>query len=287
MERLQKILAQAGIASRRKCEEIIAAGRVTINGVVQTELGTKADPAKHRIEVDGKPISIERKVCLMLHKPTSYVTTVTDPEGRRTVMSLVEEVQERLYPVGRLDYDTSGLLLLTNDGDLTERLLHPSHELAKVYRVTVLGMPEKATVQQLRSGIQLEDGMTKPAEVRTLRHHPRESVLEITIYEGRNRQVRRMFDAVGHPVKRLKRVQFGPLKLDTLQTGKWRYVTEEEWKELYLSAELTPPAYTGDPKTKSTASTGRDFAVKRKTSKRSGNKATGPAAAGRQRRRSF
>lgn len=287
MERLQKILAQAGIASRRKCEEVIAAGRVTVDGVVQTELGTKADPFKQRIEVDGNPISLERKVCILLHKPTSYVTTVTDPEGRRTVMDLVESVKERVYPIGRLDYDTSGLLLLTNDGELTEKLLHPSHELPKVYRVTVLGMPEREIIQKLKSGVQLEDGMTKPAQVRTLRNHPKESVLEITIHEGRNRQVRRMFEAVGHPVKRLKRVQFGPLYLGSLATGKWRWLTEEEWEQLYLSADLTPPLYSGAEQKKSDTAKGRDFAARRKTFKRSGNKAQGPSGSGRTRRRSY
>lgn len=243
MERLQKILAQAGIASRRKCEELIQSGRVSVDGVVQTELGSKADATKQRIEVDGKPILLERKICVMLNKPTSYVTTVTDPEGRRTVMDLLQDIPERLYPVGRLDYDTSGLLLFSNDGDLTQSLLHPSHELEKVYRVTIIGMPERDVLQKLRNGIQLEDGPTQPAKVRTLRNHPRESVLEVTIREGRNRQIRRMFEAVGFPVKRLKRVEFGPLTLAGLASGRWRKLTEEEWSGLYSNAHLTAPPY--------------------------------------------
>lgn len=258
MERLQKILAQAGVASRRKCEELIAGGRVTVDGVIQTELGSKADPQKQRIEVDGKPIALERKVCMVLHKPTSYVTTVTDPEGRRTVMDLIRDVPERLYPVGRLDYDTSGLLLLTNDGQLTQKLLHPSHQFPKVYRVTVLGMPERTTLAQLRSGVELDDGMTQPAKVHVLRQHPRESVVEITIHEGRNRQVRRMFEAVGYPVKRLKRVQFGPLVLDALQTGKWRLLTEDEWEQLYKSVDLPAPEFPGKKERDSVASKRRN-----------------------------
>lgn len=258
MERLQKILAQAGVASRRKCEELIAGGRVTVDGVIQTELGSKADPQKQRIEVDGKPIALERKVCMVLHKPTSYVTTVTDPEGRRTVMDLIRDVPERLYPVGRLDYDTSGLLLLTNDGQLTQKLLHPSHQFPKVYRVTVLGMPERTTLAQLRSGVELDDGMTQPAKVHVLRQHPRESVVEITIHEGRNRQVRRMFEAVGYPVKRLKRVQFGPLVLDALQTGKWRLLTEDEWEQLYKSVDLPAPEFPGKKEHDSVASKRRN-----------------------------
>jgi 23S rRNA pseudouridine2605 synthase len=243
MERLQKVLAHAGIASRRKCESLILEGRVTVDGVVCTELGTKVNPHKQVIAVDGKAIQAEQKVCFILHKPTSCVTTVSDPEGRRTVMDLLEGIQERVYPVGRLDYDSSGLVLLTNDGELTNRLLHPSYKLDKVYRVTVIGMPEPPVLKQLRSGIKLEDGITAPAEVRVLRKHPLESVLEITIHEGRNRQVRRMFEAIEHPVKRLKRVKFGPLALGNLPPGKWRPLDAEEWKALYEAANLPVPPY--------------------------------------------
>jgi 23S rRNA pseudouridine2605 synthase len=243
MERLQKVLAQAGIASRRKAEELIVAGRVTVDGKVVQELGTKADPKRQVIAVDGRPIRLQRTVNLILHKPTSYVTTVSDPLGRRTVLDLLHGVEERVYPVGRLDYDTSGLLLLSNDGELTNQLLHPKYHVQKVYRATVLGMPERQTIEQLRRGVVLEDGPTAPAEVEVLRLHPLESVLEISIYEGRNRQVRRMFDHVGHPVKRLKRVRFGPLVLDGLRPGQWRWLTEEEWNQLYEAAGLTPPPY--------------------------------------------
>lgn len=243
MDRLQKILAHAGIASRRKCEELIVGGHVTVDGVVCRELGTKADVRKQRIEVDGHPIETERKICILLHKPTSYVSTVRDPEGRRTVMDLVDEVPERVYPVGRLDYDTSGLLLLTNDGELSNRLLHPGRELAKIYRVTVIGMPTQADIMRLRNGIQLEDGPTSPAEVLALRNHPRESVFDLTIHEGRNRQVRRMFDAIGYPVKRLKRVQFGPLELGSMPPAHWRMLSRLEWTALYHSVSLEAPAF--------------------------------------------
>lgn len=240
-ERLQKVLARAGVASRRKCEELIKAGRVKVDGVVCTTLGIKVDPATQEIEVDDRRIQLEPPVCVMLHKPTSYVTTVMDPQGRRTVMDLVRDIPVRLYPVGRLDYDTTGLLLLTNDGELTSRLLHPSHELDKVYRVTVVGMPEHTDIARLEQGVQLEDGLTSPARVRWLRKHPLESVLEITIHEGRNRQIRRMMEAVGYPVKRLKRVAFGPLRLGDLPPGRWRFLMQEEWSALYQAAGLPVP----------------------------------------------
>lgn len=241
--RLQKVLAQAGVASRRACEQLIIDGRVRVNGEVCTLLGTKVNPATDRVEVDDEIITAETVVAYMLHKPTSVVTTVTDPEGRRTVLDLMEGVSERVFPVGRLDYDTTGLLLLSNDGRLTHRLLHPSHLIDKVYRVTVLDIPERQALDQLRSGVPLDDGVTHPAEVRMLRTHPRESVIEITIHEGRNRQVRRMFESVGLIIKRLKRVQFGPLDLGNLAPGQWRLLTREEWQALYTSVELPVPSY--------------------------------------------
>ena len=243
MERLQKVLAQAGIASRRKCETLIVDGRVTVDDTVVTELGFRVNAQSQRIEVDGKPIHLEEKVCLVLHKPTSRITSVSDPEGRKTVMDLLSDVPERVYPVGRLDYDTSGLLLLTNDGTLTQRLLHPSFLTDKVYRVTVLGMVDKALIQVLQTGVELDDGMTAPARVQVLRQHPRESVVELTIHEGRNRQVRRMFEALDLPVKRLKRIQFANILLGTLATGSWRILTREEWRQLYEMADLPVPTY--------------------------------------------
>jgi 23S rRNA pseudouridine2605 synthase len=237
---LQKVLASAGVASRRKCEELIQEGRVTVDGVTVQELGTKVDPDKQRIAVDGKIVEQAAKTVILMHKPTACITSVTDPEGRKTVMDFLPEKFARVFPVGRLDYDTSGLLLLTNDGELAHRLMHPSHELDKVYRATVIGMPEKDTLKQLQAGIELEDGMTSPARVQVLRHHPQESVLEITIHEGRNRQIRRMMEAVGFPVKRLKRIQLGPLTLKRVGPGHWRELDAEERYQLYASVGLTP-----------------------------------------------
>lgn len=243
LERLQKVLARSGVASRRHCETLITDGKVTVDGVVCTVLGTKVNPLTQRIEVDGKPVTAEPAMAVILHKPTSYVTTVTDPEGRRTVMDLVTDIPYRIYPVGRLDYETAGLLLFSNDGELVNRLLHPSHSIDKVYRVTVLDMPDKSAIAQLRDGIQLEDGRTQPADVSVLRMHPRESVLELTIHEGRNRQVRRMFEAVKLIVKRLKRIQFGSLLLGNLRSGAWRGLTQKEWSDLYKSVGLSVPDY--------------------------------------------
>lgn len=242
MERLQKVLAHAGVASRRKCETLIEEGRVTVDGVPVTELGYKVDPSKQVVAVDGKPVQAEKKVVLLLNKPTAYVSTVSDPEGRRTVMSLLPQMAERVYPIGRLDYDTSGLLLFTNDGSLTERLLHPSRDIEKVYRVTVTGTVEREARRALAEGIELEDGVTAPAVVEMMRQGD-ESVVQIAIHEGRNRQVRRMFDHLHLPVKRLKRIAFGPIDLGHLKTGEWRLLDPAEWKALYRSVELTPPPY--------------------------------------------
>lgn len=244
-ERLQKFLARAGVASRRKSEQMIVDGKVTVDGQVITELGSLVDPDKQTVTVDGKRVEVEEITCILLNKPVSYVTTVADPEGRRTVMDLIGGVGVRVYPVGRLDYESSGLLLMTNDGDLTYRLLHPKFHLEKTYRVTVMGMPESHVLKSLQSGIELEDGMTSPARITVLRHHPQESVLEVTIYEGRNRQVRRMFEAIDHPVKRLKRIRFGPLRVDQVASGHWRRLRTGELAALYKSVGLEPPKDAG------------------------------------------
>lgn len=242
MERLQKVLAQAGVASRRKCEELIQAGRVQIDGKVCSQMGVRVNPDEQNITVDGQPIQLQPKYAMILNKPTSYVTTAADPEGRRTVMDLVD-TSRRLYPVGRLDYDTSGLLLLTNDGELANRLMHPRYKIKKTYRATVMGMPDKAALQALMSGIALEDGITEPAQVSVLRHHPGESVVELTIHEGKNRQVRRMFESIGHEVKRLKRIAYGPLELKGLMTGQTRLLQRHEWQALYAAVDLAPPPW--------------------------------------------
>lgn len=228
MERLQKVIAQSGLASRRKAEEWIAAGRVKVNGRVVTTPGVKVDPASDTVEVDGVPLAVETPVYLMLHKPAGYVTTARDPQGRPTVLDLVREVSQRVYPVGRLDYNTRGLLLLTNDGPLAYRLTHPSFGVVKVYRARLRGAVTDEAIRRLRQGVLLDDGITAPARVRLLsREHPY-SWIEIGIHEGRNRQVRRMAQAVGFPVVELIRVRFGPLALGDLPEGKFRRLQENE-----------------------------------------------------------
>ena len=233
-ERLQKIISQAGIASRREAEEIIKAGRVKVNGKVVTELGVKAVPGIDKIVVDGKLITSEKNVYILLYKPKGVVTSLRDPEGRKTVTSLLPDVKERVYPVGRLDYNTEGLLLLTNDGELTHALTHPSHEIAKTYHVKVLGRPTDAQIDKLRSGIKLEDGMTAPSMVHMQQydHEKNITLLEVIIHEGRNRQVRRMFDAIGHPVRNLKRVQMASLTLVGLGRGRYRHLESHEVAQL-------------------------------------------------------
>jgi len=229
-ERLQKVLANAGIASRRKCEELITAGKVMVNGEVVTELGVKADPTVDVITVSGKPIKKEKKIYIMFNKPKGVITSVSDPQGRSVVTDYLKEIKERLYPVGRLDYDSEGLLLLTNDGDLAHKLTHPSHHVPKTYHATVERVPHGNALEKLQSGIKLEDGMTAPAEVEYHDIDPegKFATIAITIHEGRNRQVRRMFDAIHHPVTRLKRISFAGLFLNNLQRGKHRNLSVEE-----------------------------------------------------------
>jgi len=231
--RLQKYLSQCGVASRRKCEEIIRAGRVAVDGVVVTEMGVRVEEGA-RVLVDGKPALREaEKRYILYHKPMGEVSTVSDPEGRATVLSRFRDFPVRLYPVGRLDYDTEGLLLLTNDGELTQNLLHPSREVDKVYLVRVRGDVEAEALRGLREGVPLDDGRkTARAGVRVTRRTGDEAVLLVTIHEGRNRQVRRMFDAVGYTVLMLRRVRFGPLALGSLQRGQWRELTEEEVRKV-------------------------------------------------------
>lgn len=236
MERLQKVLAHAGVASRRHCEELIVQGNVQVNGKVVRELGTRVDPATDKILVNGRPISLEQHVYLLLYKPTGVITSVTDPQGRRVVTDLLKGIKERVYPVGRLDYDTSGLLLLTNDGELANKLAHPSYEIDKVYRAWVKGVPSQEKVNSLASGIRLDDGMTAPGEARLLKKtssHDK-SLIELTIHEGRNRQVRRMCDAIGHPVQSLERIRLGFLTLEGLQPGQYRPLTSTEVEKLKL-----------------------------------------------------
>ncbi|WP_418789972.1 pseudouridine synthase [Phosphitispora sp. TUW77] len=238
MERLQKYLARAGVASRRSCEELIARGMVKVNGEIVTEMGVKIDPDNDKIQVRGKLITKpEKKVYLMLNKPKGYVTTLKDPQGRPKVTDLLTGIEQRVYPVGRLDFDTEGLLLLTNDGDVTYGLTHPKHELGKTYVVTVKGVPDRDKLNRFAKGLRLADGITAPAKVRLVRKKGNNGVLEITIYEGRNRQIRRMCETVGHPVLELKRVSMGFLRLDGLEEGKFRHLTKEEISKLIKSVK--------------------------------------------------
>ncbi|MGG1515187.1 pseudouridine synthase [Paenibacillus oryzisoli] len=234
MERLQKVLAEAGIASRRKCEEIILAGRVQVNGEVVTTLGVKVNTEEDEIKVDGRAIGQQQKIYVMLNKPKGVITSATDPGGRKVVTDYLPGIKERVYPVGRLDYDTEGLLLLTNDGEFAHLLTHPKHHVPKTYLATVKGVPHGSLLDKLKMGIQLEDGMTAPAEVEYADVNPdkKESVIQITIYEGRNRQVRRMFEAISFPVVKLKRVKFGPIFLTGLPRAKYRHLTPKEVEEL-------------------------------------------------------
>ena len=235
-ERLQKILAAAGVASRREAEKIITAGRVRVNGKVVTELGSKFDPDKVRIAVDGKPIKAETKAYYLFYKPRGVVTTMSDPQNRRSIADFVQDLPERVFPVGRLDYNTEGLLLLTNDG----ALMHPSHEVNKTYLVKVPGIVPDDKLDMLRVGVKLEDGLTAPAVVnlRTYDHEHNFTLFDITIHEGRNRQVRRMCDAIGFPVRELKRIKLGPLTLSNLSRGKFRELSDSELAALKKAAKL-------------------------------------------------
>ncbi|MBR1807267.1 MAG: rRNA pseudouridine synthase [Selenomonadaceae bacterium] len=230
MERLQKLIARAGICSRRAAEDLIAAGRVTVDGKIVRELGAKAEPSQNKIRVDGRLLTFDaEKIYLLMNKPRGYVSTVHDDRGRRTVLDLLDEnFSERVYPVGRLDLNSEGLLLLTNDGDLTNALLHPRREVTKTYRARVTGTVTEDKLDKLRTGIELDDGLTAPAEIYLLD----DGLVEITIHEGRNRQVRRMFAAIGCDVKRLRRVKFAGLTLDGLKVGQVRSLSADEISRL-------------------------------------------------------
>ena len=235
--RLQKIISQAGIASRRAAESIILEGRVEVDGQVIRELGGKYDPELVEIRVDGKIISApEAHVYYLLNKPKGYVSTASDERGRRTVLDLLPEIKERIYPIGRLDMNTEGLLLLTNDGELMNGLLHPRYEVQKTYVARIATGLSEAALRALREGVKLEDGLTAPARVRVLETAPGRTRVEVTIHEGRNRQGRRMFKAVGHEVLALKRTAFAGLSLEGVRRGEHRALTEEEIRSLYEKA---------------------------------------------------
>ncbi len=234
MDRLQKILSHAGVASRRASEQLIRERRVTVNGEVVTELGSKADAARDDIRVDGRRVKIvERHRYILLNKPRGYVTTRSDPQRRPTVLDLVG-TRDYVYPVGRLDFDSEGLLLLTNDGDLAARLTHPRHGIPRVYEARVLGVPDERDLQRLARGVVIDGQRTAPATVKRLpaRRGANETTILLTIREGRNRQVRRMCEAIGHPVLHLRRVAIGPIRDDRLRPGQWRELTEKEVRSL-------------------------------------------------------
>ena len=233
--RLQKYMAMCGVAARRKCEEIIGAGRVSVNGQIITEMGTQVEDGDE-VRVDGVLIRPEEeKRYVLYHKPAGEVTTVSDEKGRETVMDRFRDFPVRLYPVGRLDYDSEGLLLLTNDGELAQRLTHPSCEVDKVYLARVTGNPSNEAIERMRRGVYMEgdERKTYPAEVRVVRDESLFSDIVVTIHEGRNRQVRRMFDAVGHKVLLLRRIRFGPLELGSLKRGEWRELDSFEIERLH------------------------------------------------------
>ncbi|HUL30250.1 MAG TPA: pseudouridine synthase [Thermodesulfobacteriota bacterium] len=229
MERIQKIIAKSGIASRREAERMVIQGRVSVNGKIVEELGFKADPSRDHIKVDGKRIaSFEPHIVLLLNKPRGYLSTVKDPQGRPTIMDFVKNVKWRVYPVGRLDFDAEGLLLLTNDGNLAYLLSHPSFSIPKTYLVKIAGVPEEKKLDRLRRGVKLEDGEAKAVSCSLISHREKNSWVRVVVTEGRNHLVKRMFSAIGHTVLKLKRIEYGPIRLGDVPFGQFRHLTPEE-----------------------------------------------------------
>lgn len=241
-ERLQKILAQAGVCSRRAAEELISSGQVTVDGKVVTEMGLKVDLRTQKITAKGQPVRFsEKKVYVLLNKPEGYVTTLNDPQGRPIVTSLLKTVPERLFPVGRLDLDTKGALILTNDGDLAQRVQHPKFEVNKTYIARVTGKPSAAKLSQLEEGLEVEGQLTAPAKIKLRKSSPKDSVIEITIHEGRKRQVRKMFTAIGHHVTELTRIAYGNLQLGSLKPGKFRFLSQADIARIFRKEKKSPP----------------------------------------------
>lgn len=231
--RLQKYMALSGVASRRASEELITQGLVQVNNIVVTELGTKIDPKTDRVKVNDKSIRLEtKKVYVLLNKPIGYVSTMNDEKDRRIVTDLIEGIDERIYPVGRLDADTTGLLLLTNDGDLAFKITHPKNEVLKRYIAIVEGVPNRVELERFRKGLILDGKPTAEAFIKIAKRYDTESILEISLHEGRNRQVKKMCEMINHPVKKLKRIAIGNIEIGGLEIGNWRYLEEEEVKYL-------------------------------------------------------
>ena len=286
LERLQKIIAHAGFASRREAETMIREGRVTVNGKVVTELGTKAAPGQDHIKVDGKLITrAETHRYILVYKPREVMSTANDPQGRKTVVDLVKGVRERIYPVGRLDYQSEGLLLLTNDGDLAFKVSHPQHGSVKTYHVKVRGVPDERIIGKLERGITIEGKRTVPCEIERMKTTGRStgrsdeegnSWYEVRLREGRNQQIRKMFKAVGHPVSKLRRVAIGPIADPKLTPGDWRELTTKEVKMLATMQEMPKPKARRAPAKKKPAAAAAGAKKKPATSKK-----RAPAAATR------
>ena len=232
-ERLQKIIAQAGIASRRGAEQLIREGRICLNGQIVKTMGIKVDPARNVITFDGKPLCFEQKCTLLLHKPAGYVTTLSDPQGRPIVSDLLTDLPQRLFPVGRLDLETEGALLMTNNGALSHAILHPRFGVNKTYEATVTGVPDRKKLDLLEQGIEIEGSTTSPAKIRLLKRYHDQSLVEIIIHEGKKRQVRKMFQAINHHVLYLKRTAYGDLRLGALPVGKYRLLGQEDLKKIF------------------------------------------------------
>lgn len=237
MVRLQKYLAECGIASRRACEGMIEAGRVAVNGET-AHVGQSIEPGTDQITVDGREIGVEEKIYVVLNKPTGFVTSAKDEFGRKTVLDCVRGARVRVFPVGRLDMDVEGVILLTNDGELGHRLIHPSFGVNKVYVAWVRGQVSETTLQRLRAGVDLEDGKSAPAEAVILSSDRQGTQLQLTLHEGRKREVKRMCEAVGHPIRKLRRIAFANIEVDGLRPGEWRYLTAEEIAELRALVRL-------------------------------------------------
>jgi 23S rRNA pseudouridine2605 synthase len=232
-ERLQKIIAAAGIDSRRHAEQMIAEGRVSVNNIVVTKMGTKADTAEDVIRIDGKTISIEKNLLyIIVHKPAGYVTTLNDPQKRPTVVDLITDVPERVFPVGRLDYDSEGLLIMTNDGNFAQKVQHPRFQLPKVYRIKIQGRLTAEETKRLSKGIRLEDGIFKPENLQIEKFNDKSCWLRLTLREGKNRIIRRGFEAIGHRVARLIRESIGSVQMGKLKEGSWRHLTGKEIGQL-------------------------------------------------------
>ncbi len=245
MQRLSKLIAAAGVVSRRKAAALVRSGRVRVDGEIVREPAAEVDPDSSRVEVDGRLIQIQPRRYIILNKPRGPLSTTTDQRGRSTVLDLVPDTAERLYPAGRLDADTEGLLLITNDGDLTYRLTHPRYGVEKVYQAEVKGRPSRATLKKLEDGMMLEEGPTGPARTRLLRPGRDESLVEITVHAGRKRMVRRMLAAVGHAVIALRRTRLGALTLGDLRPGQWRQLTQQELAALRAAISANDPARKG------------------------------------------